>query len=193
MGRKSLAAKRREELLDAFERCIVKFGLEGTSLEQIADEAGMTRSIIRHYIGNRDALVDALIERIIQQTTAQLQQDYEGLKPAESLQYTLDSMFGPHPTLNPHDKIIIDILMTAQERYPRAKRMLVALFEGIVQSFADDLARVYPQATPSQCRQVAYAILCLAEMHGSFMWLGMNARYNADARAAAEALLQTLA
>ena len=83
MGRKSLAAARREEILDAFERCVVKYGLEGSSLEQIADEAGMKRSIIRHYIGNRDELVDQLVERAVGNYRAQVMQTFAQVTEAE--------------------------------------------------------------------------------------------------------------
>lgn len=192
MPRKSLAKQRREELLDAFERCIVKYGLEGTSLEQVATEADMTRSIIRHYIGNRDKLVEALIERIIRQYTEQLTSAYEGISPEQSIQYSLDSMFSEQETMSSRDKIIIDVLMTAKERYPEAKKMLIQMFEALVKSFADDLKKVYKKASKEQCRQVSYAIICMSEMHESFMWLGMKKQYHQDARAMAETLLKTL-
>ncbi|NJM06754.1 TetR/AcrR family transcriptional regulator [Candidatus Gracilibacteria bacterium] len=63
MGRKSLAEERREDILAAFERCIARYGID-VPLEQIADEAGVKRSLIRHYLGNRDELVEQVIERI---------------------------------------------------------------------------------------------------------------------------------
>jgi len=192
MPRKSLAKQRREELLDAFERCIVKYGLEGTSLEQVATEADMTRSIIRHYIGNRDKLVEALIERIIRQYTEQLTSAYEGISPEHSIQYSLDSMFSEQETMSSRDKIIIDVLMTAKERYPEAKKMLIQMFEALVKSFGDDLKKVYKKASKEQCRQVSYAIICMSEMHESFMWLGMKKQYHQDARAMADTLLKTL-
>jgi AcrR family transcriptional regulator len=192
MGRKSMAGERRDELLDAFERCIVKHGLEGTSLEQIADEAGMTRSIIRHYIGNRDELVDALIERIIAQYAGQLEAAYADVPADQVVRHTLDVMFSGKQLLDPRDTVVITVLMTAKDRYPQAKKLLVAMFEAMIESFGADLAQTYPRAPAERCRQVAYALICMSEMHESLMWLGMDRGYNADARAAAEALIRTL-
>lgn len=192
MGRKSLAKERRENLLDAFERCIVKFGLEGTSLEQVAEEAGMTRSIIRHYIGNRDDLVNALIERIVTQYGEQLEAEYAAVPDEQRIAYTLDDMFSKKETRNNHDSIIISVLMTAKDRYPKAKKMLVQLFEAIIQSVAKDLRNHYPKASKDACYQVAYALICMSEMHESFMWLGLKKRHYKDARFVAEALLKTL-
>ena len=65
MPRPSLKEQRTEEILDAFERCIHRVGLSGSSLEVIAEEAGMKRSILRHYIGNRDDILEALAARTI--------------------------------------------------------------------------------------------------------------------------------
>ena len=48
MGRKSRAEERRELILAAFERCIAHHGID-VPLEQIADEAGVQRSLIRHH------------------------------------------------------------------------------------------------------------------------------------------------
>lgn len=192
MGRKSLATERRNELLDAFERCILKYGLEGASLEQVAEEAGMTRSIIRHYIGNRDELIEALIARITSQILEQFDSSVFDLEPLVLVHMTLDMMFAEERTLEARDKVIIDILMTAKTHYPHAKQMLVEMFERLVVGFAQDLQKAYPTATAEACRRVAYAILCLSEMHDSLMWLGMNSHYNADARRSAELLLQTL-
>lgn len=192
MGRKSLATERREEILDAFERCVVKYGLEGSSLEQIADEAGMKRSIIRHYIGNRDELVDQLVERAVGNYRAQVMQTFAQVTEAEMVAKVLDELFTPPPTYNVHDKIVVDVLMTAKERFPRAKQLLVAMFDELMASFAEDLARVYPKATAAACQRIAYAIFCLSMSNESFLWLGMTPAYNSAARQTAEQLLTLL-
>lgn len=52
----------RDQLLDAAERAIARFG-PGTSMEAIAAEAAVTKPVLYQYVGNKDALVDALAER----------------------------------------------------------------------------------------------------------------------------------
>src|SRR5438876_910806 len=68
VGRPSLAETRRPQILRAFETCVLKYGLEGSSLERIAAEAGVQRSLIRHYFGNRAELTQALIDGVIERT-----------------------------------------------------------------------------------------------------------------------------
>jgi len=77
MGRKSLKAERVTQILDAFERCMEKKGLESTTLENVAEEAGVARRIIRHYVGNRDDLIQAAVERIINNFTHQVFEEIE--------------------------------------------------------------------------------------------------------------------
>ncbi len=47
----------RERLIDAAERCIDRFGLSKTTLEDVASEAHVSRATIYRYFGNRDELV----------------------------------------------------------------------------------------------------------------------------------------
>ena len=54
MGRKSLAEKRINQILDAFEQGIIEHGVEGVSLQQTAVLAGVNLGMIHHYIGRRD-------------------------------------------------------------------------------------------------------------------------------------------
>ena len=71
MGRPSKKAERTEEIFQAFQRCVIRFGLEGSTLERIAEEAGLQRSLVRHYVGNRSELVEQLAERTIEQSNQQ--------------------------------------------------------------------------------------------------------------------------
>jgi len=192
MPRRSLAKERRQQILDAFERCVIRYGLESTTLEQVADEADMTRSIIRHYIGNRDVLVEALVKRRLQESTQVLIEQYAGLSPEDSVELTLTRMFADNKEMDERNRILLDVLTTGQDRYPEAKTLLRQAFESLIASFAHDLKQLYENASTAHCRQVAYAIICISEMNESFMWLGIRQQYNADARIMAETLLKTL-
>ena len=68
MPRPSLKLQRSEEILDAFERCVARYGIEGTTLEKTAEEAGLQRSLLRHNVGNRDDLLNSLVNRFISES-----------------------------------------------------------------------------------------------------------------------------
>ncbi|MEQ8676591.1 MAG: TetR family transcriptional regulator [Aggregatilineales bacterium] len=191
MGRKKLTEERTTEILDAFARCMVKYGLD-TSLDQVAEEAGMTRSIIRHYIGNREEVVNVLIERITADFLAELQTEAAQIPQEQMIAATLDYLFDDEAGYDNTDKLIFDVMMTAQDRYLQAKQTLIGMFEELITMFADDLEFAYPQADKTHCRDVAYSVLGLAMSHESLQGLGMNKRYHATARTNAETLIRTL-
>ena len=74
MGRRSLAEERRVQILEAAARCIAEHGVEGATQERIAAAAGMSRPHIRHYVGNRGDLLDAVWARIIAPYVDRVQQ-----------------------------------------------------------------------------------------------------------------------
>ncbi|MDZ4722274.1 MAG: TetR/AcrR family transcriptional regulator [Roseiflexaceae bacterium] len=187
-----MATVRREEILAAFERCVARYGIEA-SLEQIADEAGIRRSLIRHYIGNREELVNSLIERITQDYPAHVAAAFLHTDGAHEVQAILDYLFRVELDDNTSDAIIVHVMMTAKERYPQAKNSLLHMFAMFISHLADALARAYPQAPLSQCQQIAYAIFCLAQTNESMLWVGFDQSHNQSARQSAELLLRSLA
>ncbi|WP_145206886.1 TetR/AcrR family transcriptional regulator [Sphingobium sp. B2] len=72
MARARVDAARREEILEAFEACVVRQGIERTTLEDIAREAGQPRSFVRYFAGNRDELVAKLVDRLLARTSARV-------------------------------------------------------------------------------------------------------------------------
>ncbi len=48
------------QILDAASRCFEKTGFASTTVQQIADEAGMTKSMIHYYFENKQALIGEL-------------------------------------------------------------------------------------------------------------------------------------
>ncbi|MGH3225487.1 MAG: TetR/AcrR family transcriptional regulator, partial [Streptosporangiaceae bacterium] len=59
-----MAATRREQILDAVTRCVAEYGLEGTTLERVAEASGFSRGHIRHYVGNREEMLAKCEDRL---------------------------------------------------------------------------------------------------------------------------------
>src|SRR5690242_13750632 len=64
MGRPPMQAERRVAILDAFIELIAERGLESVSLDDVAAAAGVQRSVIRHFVGNRADLVRGATTRL---------------------------------------------------------------------------------------------------------------------------------
>lgn len=67
MGRPSVKKQRAAEILEAFGKCVCKYGIEGATLERIAEESGLARPLIRHHMGNREDLIDSLFAKFLLQ------------------------------------------------------------------------------------------------------------------------------
>jgi TetR/AcrR family transcriptional regulator len=52
----------RERLLNATVGCFARHGIAGSSLRQIATEAGVTPALLHYYFGGKEALLEAVIE-----------------------------------------------------------------------------------------------------------------------------------
>jgi AcrR family transcriptional regulator len=50
-------------ILDAAERCMARYGLRRVSMGDVAAEAGVSRGSVYRYFADRDALVEAVLER----------------------------------------------------------------------------------------------------------------------------------
>src|SRR5262245_1732276 len=93
MGRPSLAAIRREQILDAVERCMLEHGLSGTTLQKIAERAEVQPSLIAHYFGNKDEVVGAAIARTLGRFRDGFADATRNVPPARRLDALLDALF----------------------------------------------------------------------------------------------------
>ena len=66
------AAESRELLLDAAEACFSRFGLDKTTVDDIAAEAGMSRSMVYRVVDGRDDLLDGVLARLTERYIAHL-------------------------------------------------------------------------------------------------------------------------
>jgi AcrR family transcriptional regulator len=59
------AERSKEAILVAAEDCFARLGFEGTSLQQIAEAAGVARSTPAYFFRSKDALYDAVLARVV--------------------------------------------------------------------------------------------------------------------------------
>jgi AcrR family transcriptional regulator len=161
MGRPSLASTRRPQILRAFEDCVLKYGLEGSSLERIAQEAGVRRSLIRHYFGNRAELTGALIAGVIERTVAEAGE----LAGAAGTGRGADALAGyltGARFADKRDDALIDALMAVSHRDPGLRAQLRRKYQAFQQAIEAELRRGFPSAAAADVRAVAYGLMCLA-------------------------------
>lgn len=192
MGRPSLAAERRQQIIEAFAESIQAVGYEATTLEEIAKRAGVKRTLIRHYFGNRDDLISSALEHL----TDEYRKDYlslvESLPTRKRLIAVLDHFFGGEFNQRPSEDAVVDALVAASYRNEPARAALRCMYDTFEKVCYDEIKLAFPKAQKKRVRSAAYAFMCLAEQNATLLGLGVDFQRCEDARAGAEAILSDL-
>lgn len=172
MGRKSLEKIRTQQLLEAFIACIPENGVDGTSLEKIAEKAGVTRSIIRHYIGNRDVLIAELIDHIVKTSLVEFERMLND--PEMPVQERVhNALFAPRADWQT-DKIILNELVNAKESSPHIQEKITALLETMIDRLTSALDQEMPRRSREEARELAYVLFCISMAQDTFVWMGIS-------------------
>lgn len=192
--RPDLTEERTTQILDAFERCVVQYGLEGTSLEQIAEEAGVKRSILRHYVGNREQIEIAMATRFVDRYRADLEAMAIYLKDQPACIDPLLDLMLPRPTAAAQSNVVVaEALIAAGATKPKLRVLMTDLVAETVVLVRDLLRLEYPKANARESWIVAYGVVGICYNDESLTALALPPKFRKAAKAAARALIGTLA
>lgn len=191
MGRPSKKEERTEEILNAFYRCVAHYGLAGSTLERIADESGLKRSLVRHFVGNREALVTMLVDRVLEQSQQQWQQLLNSLSDTQPSASLLEGLFSDRDN-DGEFILVIESLIFAAGRDAQLQQRLQSWLQGFTDTVETLLRNEFNSAPDHQISAVAYGLISLYFNLDSLAPLGINHRYRAPARQAAQTLLNSL-
>ncbi|MEM7371039.1 MAG: TetR family transcriptional regulator C-terminal domain-containing protein [Bacteroidota bacterium] len=95
MGRKSIAAIRRKEILEHLFQLIYEEGFEAASTVRLARRMDMPSSLLIHYFRTKEEMIHALIEWMIEQYEQTFLPRLEAISdPGERLDQVLSTIFG---------------------------------------------------------------------------------------------------
>lgn len=190
MPRKSLAEERSAQILQAFERCIAKYGLEGSSLEKIAEEAAMKRTIIRHYIGNRDDLVAAAAHRLINSLYARLDEFREA--ETETFDVLNEFLFSHYAELSFTDVLLVEQFIAAAENYPDHAEEMVTYVAKFTDTLSGKLLDASSNSRADKCWEIAYGITAILFNEASVQPLKLDEKYSKASRCCVALLMRSL-
>ncbi|MCY4046171.1 MAG: hypothetical protein OXE99_14000 [Cellvibrionales bacterium] len=192
MPRPSLKLQRVDEILNALESCILAEGLSSTSLETIATTANMKRSILRHYIGNRDDIIIALGQRFFKQSQAQWQTLLDQLPETHASQWLVEGLLFFKDTNQLKQYQLSEALFAEARRLPELKDVIGEWTERFINDLTYHLAKDYPKTTEKACRQVALGLYSLYFLDESYTALFPKTPMTNDLQATALRLIQSL-
>lgn len=158
MGRPSMAAQRIEEILDALEACILENGIQATSLENIAEKAGLKRTILRHYIGNRDDIICALSKRWCQKYSEQWSEVQRWLPSENKTESLIESIFSVGSKERIENTLIGEALFSEAKRLPSIKDDQEAITIEFIQQVSEAITCDFPNADTAKTELVSHGI-----------------------------------
>lgn len=192
MPRPSLKDVRSAEILAAFASCVARFGLEGATQERIAEAAGVKRTILRHYLGNRDEMIDALIDFVVANFDAQSRALFDTLPSTDRVTALLDVLFGVSGRTNPDMVLVFEALVAASDRHPKARKILLAWTQRFIDAVECELAAAFPSAAKDKIAAAGHGIVALYFNADSLHPLRPPKRWDRASRAAANLLIDSL-
>ena len=192
MGRPSVKRQRTEEILDAFALCIARYGLEGSTLERIATEAGVQRAILRHHIGNRDELIAALGEHIEREFPGATEAYFARLPESNRLEHLVNILFDPSMRSKSQELAVAMALTSISDRFPGVAAGLRSWLLKLDHLVAMELSRRYPQATPTVIAAVSFGLLSIYFQADTLASLQRRDRFSRTTKQTAWRLIHTL-
>jgi len=162
MGRRSLQAERRREILTACEEIILTEGLAAATPTRVASEIGLDRTTVHHYFSTRADLITGLAERMVDAYLAELvalRSERTGVSDPLSV---LDRLLSPDFKLPRYDRLI-DEFAAAAHRDDTVREQLARLYRTLESAAVDAMLAAMPECNPTRVRETAYALYALIE------------------------------
>ncbi|MEM9304370.1 MAG: TetR/AcrR family transcriptional regulator [Pseudomonadota bacterium] len=191
MARPSKEKERVEQILVAYGECVARHGVGGATLERTAEAAGLARPLIRHYVGNREALLQRFVTWFIEQSDAELA-ELEQQLPQQGKARTLVAWLFDPAFADAGTTRVGEALMLAAADDPELARTMGVWSADFTAWLATILAADVPAADTPLRRCVAAGIAALYFNVESHTMIGAAETVRADSRRAAELLLDAL-
>ena len=192
MGRPSVKEERAELILNAFEACVAKYGVEGATLQKIADEAGLARALLRHHIGNREELLNALVDRFLIRSDDALVELIEALPDDNRLEALIDILFDQQYASSTSDVLVAEALIAASQTRPDLKERMLVWYQRFDEVISQEAKLAAPKAGTEAVSVFTAGVIGIYFNVDSFGPLGGIPKLREHSRLAALSLMNTL-
>lgn len=192
LGRKNLSSQRKEEILNAFELSIAKYGFANSSTHRISEVAKVKQPIIAHYFGNKEAMVEALVDRIMNDYVSRMQEALGDSSGNTRIQNLLDFLFGPGLLGNITKRNLIGQLLAASLHDEKLRDRMKGMYTSFLAMGVKELQVIYPEVSSVILERVVYGVLCLAVGNDALLSVSIPYSNRLLARQCADALISQL-
>lgn len=137
---RELSGDKAKRIVDAMRESVAKRGAAGSTFEQVAREAGVSRGLLHYYFGTKERL---LVEVVRRDTELRVERLDERLAPAQSIDDVVDALVSSLTEVienEPGFFLLLYELFSAGRRNPDIQREVGQLF-GKTRSHVADVLR----------------------------------------------------
>jgi TetR/AcrR family transcriptional regulator, repressor for uid operon len=132
-----LQSDRRAEILSAAQRCFVRSGFHGASMQEICAEAGMSPGNLYRYFPSKEALIAGIAER----DRAEVAHQFENADLSHGLFSVLGAMAHHHFANRPTEQVLLCTEVMAEARRDPEIARICRSFDAEVKQWLLDLFR----------------------------------------------------
>ena len=191
MSNSNQTQDRKTHILNATTKILNEKGLQNLSFETIANEAGLSRQLVRYYYSDLDTLVSDLCDYLGNVYRETLVAGVIEVGQVERLRFFLDFLFGlaeeyPMPAnLETYDALIAYAVGSDQ-----VKERMCSKYKTLGQVIAQELAIAHSKLDGPSCEELSFLVVSMMHAHWSFVAsLGFSRQHSRVARNAIDRLI----
>jgi TetR/AcrR family transcriptional repressor of bet genes len=153
-------------LLDKAFGCLSRYGFSATTMERMAEEAGVSKGTLTYYFKNKEDITCRIASHVAARFFGEVRQGVQGLEnPRERLIRAIELLWSGYMGL---PELITGYyeLWAESFHYPALKEQVVAIYTDFRRIFLDELVRLSGEAGPDGTRLLSDAILIAGVVDG---------------------------
>lgn len=191
--RKPIAAIRKPEIVQATMKAINKNGLSMLSYDVIAQEADMSRQLIRHYFPDPETLMVAVCDALAANYRDLLMKGILDANSPHRLSMFLDFYFNfltDKGLVKPADDVIYDAMFSLATGSEAIRANLHEQYTVLQYTIAHEVQVSNPQMSQKACKEIGFLFVSLMYGHWKMVaTLGFSVDYNRVTRTALDRII----
>ena len=191
-GRPSNKDQRQSEVMKAYVSAVAKYGLDGTTLEIIAKTAGLSRSLIRHHLGNKTEMSEMLTFHVLGEFDEAASQLATHLPEKGSLQTLIEFMTTPSEDTDPELILAFAALTMKCSNDPKLAERIRTSLERFEYVLCQIIKAEYPENDKASIEAVSNGLVSIYFNVASLESLSFSKNFYQRSRLAMEKLVDSL-
>ena len=179
------------QILEATTKLLRAKGLQAFSFDAVANEAGLSRQLVRYYYSNLDDLIVDLCDYLAMAYQEALASGIVNFGQVKRIEFFLDYFFGvsdEHPM--PDNLEVYDAFVAYAVGSKPLREHLVQTYKTLGQVIVHELAIAHPQLSAGACEELSFLFVSMMHAHWSFIaTLGFSKKHNRTTRRAFDRLI----